>query len=341
MKGVDIAMYYSQKNRTNEQLVADIRMGYDVSENMELLYEQNLNLIRKIIKPYVHCIEQEDAEQEAFFGLREAVYRFEPLEDVAFMTYAKFWILQSVRRYIDQCGSCVRIPSYFRQQMHKYKKTLTEIEQTEGRTPNDSEMADRLNTTVDTIQAVRVYLQGVSSLDSPVSADDDTFTLGDTIADDTADTETTTVDKLMDAKKSEIWDIVAAYTTARQNAVLRDYFLFGRSIPVIADSYHLSTQMVSQIKNDGLKRLRIGKARRTLIEKFEVVDAGIYRNSVNKFNGRGSTVEHIAIKHIQLESEHKQMINRLRSQFQQSGDDRMLDCLDDFEKKCKELELRG
>lgn len=62
---------------SNETLVERIRDGYSVSENMQALYEGNLPLIKKFIKPYAAYAEFEDIVQQSYFGLWEAVQRYE------------------------------------------------------------------------------------------------------------------------------------------------------------------------------------------------------------------------------------------------------------------------
>lgn len=114
---------------TNEALVERIRNGYSVTGNMQLLYENNLPLIKRYIKPYTAYEPMEDCLQEAYFGLWEAVKRYETSENVLFMTYAGYWIKQSVQRYIEKCGAVVKIPSHTRQKIARYKKTVERLSQ--------------------------------------------------------------------------------------------------------------------------------------------------------------------------------------------------------------------
>lgn len=57
---------------SNEEIVQEIQNGINVTENMELLYRQNMPLIRRFIKPYSHYENMEDLEQESYFGLFSA-----------------------------------------------------------------------------------------------------------------------------------------------------------------------------------------------------------------------------------------------------------------------------
>ncbi len=83
---------------TNEQIVEKIRNGYSVTENMQLLYESNLPLIKRMVKPYAAYENAEDLLQETYFGLWEAVQHYESSENVLFMTYASAFIYDSYER---------------------------------------------------------------------------------------------------------------------------------------------------------------------------------------------------------------------------------------------------
>ena len=161
---------------------------------MQLLYESNLPLIKKFIKPYAAYEPVEDLVQESYFGLWEAVQHYETSANVRFMTYAEYWIRQSVQRYLEKCGSTVRIPSHTRQKIARYKKTVQELEQESGRMPTDNEIADKMRVPVGLLPELKIQMQGVASLDTPL-ADDNSLTLSDTIQADFS-LEDETIDKM-------------------------------------------------------------------------------------------------------------------------------------------------
>ena len=152
---------------TNEQIVSEIRNGYSVTDYMQLLYESNLPLIKKFIKPYAAYEPVEDLVQESYFGLWEAVQHYETSANVRFMTYVEYWIRQSVQRYLEKCGSTVRIPSHTRQKIARYKKTVQELEQELGRMPTDNEISDKMRVPVGLLPELKIQMQGVASLDTP------------------------------------------------------------------------------------------------------------------------------------------------------------------------------
>ena len=75
---------------TNEQIVSEIRNGYSATDYMQSLYENNLPLIKKFIKPYTAYECEADLLQESYFGLLEAVKRYETDRNVQFMTFAQY-----------------------------------------------------------------------------------------------------------------------------------------------------------------------------------------------------------------------------------------------------------
>jgi RNA polymerase primary sigma factor len=179
---------------------------------MQLLYESNLPLIKKFIKPYAAYEPMEDLVQESYFGLWEAVQHYETSANVRFMTYAEYWIRQSVQRYLEKCGSTVRIPSHTRQKIARYKKTVQELEQELGRMPTDNEIADKMRVPVGLLPELRIQMQGVASLDTPL-ADDNNLTLADTIQADFS-LEDETIGKCMPntlkADYGALWSVIQA-----------------------------------------------------------------------------------------------------------------------------------
>ena len=178
----------------NEEIVSEIRAGRSVSENMQLLYEKNLPLMKRTIKPFAAYEPMEDCLQEAYFGLWEAVQHYETSKNVRFMTYAEYWIKQSVQRYLENCGSTVRIPTHTRAKMSRIRKATSQLRQEQGKEPTVKEIAALLGASVEEVQEIQGYMQSVISLDTPI-AEDNSLTLADTLQADLS-LENDTIDKI-------------------------------------------------------------------------------------------------------------------------------------------------
>lgn len=297
---------------TNEQIVEKIRNGYSVTDNMQWLYENNMPLIKRALKPYTAYESIEDLLQEAYFGLWEAVQHYETSENVLFMTYAGYWIRQSAQRYIEKCGSVVKIPANTRRKIIRYNKTVQMLSQEHGGIPADKEIADCMMISQSEVSNLKYYSQGIASLDAPIREDAD-MSLGDNVRSD-FNLETSTIDKMYEEyTKKELWDIVERYTAERENRIIQEYFLRNKSMSEIAKEENLTVGRIREIKENGLRRLRRGKSKKTLMVEFEIADCGMYRNSMNKYNEHNftSTVEYIALRRAEIHEEYEKRMRKL------------------------------
>ena len=300
---------------TNEQLVEQIRNGYSVTDNMQLLYEQNIALIKHFIKPYTAYAELNDLLQESYFGLWNAVQHYECSENVSFMTYARYWIRQSVQMHVENCGSLIRIPNNMQHNIIRYKHVLARLTHTLGVVPTDSDIATDMGVPISTVQRIKTYIYSISSLDIPVNEDYET-TVGDTIQSD-LDVENDVIDKIYEEhSKNELWGIVERYTSTSGSNVITERYKHNKTYKQIADERGITSGRVRQIEHDSLRKLRRGDARRELMAKFEVIDSSMYRNGIGKFNEHDftSTVEYIAIRRTEIDEKYEELMNKYHSQ---------------------------
>lgn len=297
---------------SNEELVKRIRSGYSVTDNMQLLYGKNLPLIEKCVKPYASYEPMEDLLQESYFGLYEAVQHYETSENVLFMTYAPYWIRQAVIRYIEKCGSTVKIPGNTRQKIAKYKKAVEKLARVRGMVPTDSEVSACMGISVKQVQDIKIYMQSVISLDTPLTGNEDMM-LADTLQAGLS-VEDETIDKIYaEHSKNELWGIVEHYTSDRENQIIREYFINNKPMAQIAREQDLSLGRIRQIKEKGLRRLRMGKARRELSEKFDIAEAGAYRGGLNAYREHDftSVVEYVVMKRQDAQEEYERHLREV------------------------------
>lgn len=113
--------------------------------------------------------------------------------------------------------------------------------------------------------------------------------------------------------KNELWGIVEHYTSDRENQIIREYFINNKPMAQIAREQELSLGRIRQIKEKGLRRLRMGKARRELSEKFDIVEAGAYRGGLNSYREHDFTsiVEYMAIKRQDAQEEYERHLREV------------------------------
>jgi len=276
---------------------------------MQWLYEKNLPLIKSIIKPYAAFECEADLLQESYFGLWEAVQHYETSKNAQFMTYARFWILFSVRRYLEKCGSTVRLPSYIRQKLTNCSKAADQIRQRHGREPCIAEIASFTGIPEKIVRQLKAYARGVDSLDTPI-AEDGSLTLTDTLQGD-SDPENEAIDKIYDEHaKCELWCIVERYTTERENDIIREIFINKKTMAAVAREQGIGIERVRQLKEKGLRRLRTSKARWELLEKFEVAGAALYRGGLSNYRQHDfvSVVERVATRELEIEERYRKIL---------------------------------
>lgn len=291
---------------TNEELVQSIQDGFFVTEYMEKLYNNNLGMINKIIKKYTAYAETEDLLQESYFGLWEAVQHYESSENVLFIVYAAYWIRQSAIRYLEKCGFIVRMPSHRMQLLSRYKKIVRQLEQELRRTPTDKEVSQRMGISEKLLPELRIHMQGVASLETPLP-DDPTLSLSDVLKSD-FDLENDIIDKMYRENiKIKLWDIVGLHTTELESCILREYFAKKKTMTLIAKEQGITLYSVRMAKEKGLHKLRIGKAKRKLLNEIEVSETGMYRTGNCRFKIKGSSsVEEFILRKEKLEEEYQQ-----------------------------------
>lgn len=299
---------------SNEELVKQIRQGINETNNMEQLYNQNRGVIYKLAQKYAFNNDDiEDLLQEAYFGLYEAVKRYEDTAGVLFMSYASFWIKQAIIRYLENNGLTVRIPCHLNNKIMLYKKVVSAYKTHLGRKPLDNELRVHLKVSQQVLEGVKKdyhEFYNMRSLDELVPGTDGDIQLGDTVADPDIDVENGVVDRMLEEKKrAELWQIVKDNVTAEQNEVIAARYRNNMTFKQIGQVIGKSRQGAHALQKEALRKLRHLRIRRQLEEKFDINYSRAYNGSIAGFRNRWSSiVEDIAIKNIEEKQRYEQKI---------------------------------
>lgn len=285
---------------TNEELVIRIQNKVDVAENMLQLWQQTKAFIHFMALRYKGYAELEDLEQQGYIGLCDAVDGYRPEEGVPFINYAAFWIRQNMQRYVETCGSVIRLPSYARQRVRQYKRVCADFQKSQGREPSEREISRFLGLSLEEMEKVRkaVYMASTASLDNPSSEACEDMTIGDMVADET-DVEREILDRLQHEQlQAVLWPLVDGLPEG-QRKVIRMRYREGRTLQQVGEMIGCGKQQAYELHRKGLRELgKPGKAK--LLRPFlpEELAAQAYRgNGVETFNRTWtSSTERLALE---------------------------------------------
>lgn len=274
---------------TNEQLVARIQAGVDTAENMLKLWQQNRRYIYKLAMKYKGYEDMDDLQQEGYIGLCNAVQAYQPEEGVPFISYAAFWIRQAMQRYIEDCGTVVRIPVGRRQEALRYQKLCAAFAREYGREPADSEACRFLGVSLEALGRIKsaACMGRVGSLDKALTDEDQEATVGDLVPCD-ADIEGEILDKVQQEELAAvIWPLVDNLP-GQQGAVLRMRYQEDLTLTECGRRLGMTAEGARQQHGNALREMRrtsrSRKLRPFLPEAERIYSSGIAGTGVQAFD---------------------------------------------------------
>ena len=289
---------------TNEELVYKIQLKENTSENMMQLYEQVKDFIRAVAWKYRNSEELEDLEQEGFLALYPAIENYNPSAGCKFLTYAETWIRQRMQRYIQNQGSCLRLPVHCLEKVQKYRRFCSEYEQETGKYPSDCTAAYFLDFTVEQVKTIRVYacMASVGCLDAPVTGlegTEDSHVID--LVSSAENLEEETVERLAnDQLKKTLWGCVDELPEEQRDVIKRCY-QNGNALSRIGLSTGRTPAEVRKLHGKALKTLRRypygEKLRPFLPEDERIYSSALWGNGAEHFiRTWTSSTERVALK---------------------------------------------
>lgn len=233
------------------------KIKQDDQDALEKLTKANLRFVVSVAKQYQNQgLSLGDLINEGNLGLIKAAKRFDETRGFKFISYAVWWIRQSILQALAEQSRVVRLPLNRVGALNKIGKAFSNLEQEFEREPSASEIAEELEMTPyevsDTIKISGKHL----SLDAPFNQGDDNRLL-DVIQDDQ---QPPPDDYLLDESlKIEVQRALKTLSD-REAEVIRLYFGLGREHPLtleeIGERFSLTRERVRQIKEKAIRRLR-------------------------------------------------------------------------------------
>jgi RNA polymerase primary sigma factor len=232
---------------------------------LEALVCANLRFVVIIAKQYQHRgVGLSDLIEEGNFGLIRAAERFDETRGVKFISYAVWWIRQSILQALADQGHVVRVPAGQAGALRRIGHEANALSQELGREPTQRELASALGLSEGEIAAALPIARASISLHAPLGDDQDAQLL-----DILPDTDGPTPDSTM--ASADLTEALRAAMTAlrgREPEVVTMYFgLDGdepHTLEEIGDRFGITRERVRQIKDKALSRIRRSRQGRIL-----------------------------------------------------------------------------
>jgi RNA polymerase primary sigma factor len=255
---------YPLLTREHEVAVARRIRGGD-HHALESLVCANLRFVVIIAKQYQHRgVALLDLIAEGNLGLLRAAERFDETRGVKFVSYAVWWIRQSILQTLADNGHAVRIPAAQAGAMRRIGYQASQLTQELGREPTQRELAEQLGLSEGEIAAALPITRAALSLDAPM-ADDRGAQLMDILPDDDGPPPDAAA---ASADLASTLHHAMEILRGREKEVVTMYFgLDGdepRTLEDIGTRYGITRERVRQIKDRALSRLRRSKQRHAL-----------------------------------------------------------------------------
>ena len=217
------------------------------------LVNSNLRFVISVAKQYAgRGMSVEDLVSEGNIGLIKAAQKWDETRGIKFISYAVWWIRQSILQSLSDNSRSIRLPLNQINALNKINSTISKLEQDLQRIPTSSELSELLNIDEKKIELSLKSSNKVSSLDMLISTEGD-LTLLDTIS---SDSNTDDLVNQSDMNSNLIFLISKLYE--REQIIIKSLFGIGLDIKTISEvsmDLHLTPERVRQIKNLAIKKL--------------------------------------------------------------------------------------
>ena len=227
-------------------------------ESLEKLTKANLRFVVSVAKQYQNQgLSLSDLINEGNLGLIKAAQRFDETRGFKFISYAVWWIRQSILQALAEQSRIVRLPLNKVGSLNKINRAFAALEQEFEREPTTEEIANVLKLPVEEIETTLGVASRHVSVDAPFVDGED-----NSLLDVLENTNTPDTDKQLEYSESLRREIERSLSTLtkRQKDVLKLYFGIGLEHPVsledIGDILGLTRERVRQIKDKAIAKLR-------------------------------------------------------------------------------------
>jgi RNA polymerase primary sigma factor len=237
------------------ELAQRIRAGDRIA--LEKLTRANLRFVVSVAKQYQNQgLSLPDLINEGNLGLIKAAEKFDETRGFKFISYAVWWIRQSILQALAEQSRIVRLPLNQVGSLNKINKAFSKFEQENERKPSPEELAEVLDIPVDKIADTMKVSGRHISVDAPFVEGEDNSLLDVMINDDSPNADRALINESL---SKEIERVLAFTLSDRERDIVKKFFGIGvaeMTLEEIGDEFGLTRERVRQIKEKAIRKLR-------------------------------------------------------------------------------------
>jgi RNA polymerase primary sigma factor len=238
------------------ELAKKIKAGDQAA--LERLTRANLRFVISVSKQYQNQgLSLPDLINEGNLGLIKAAQRFDETRGFKFISYAVWWIRQSILQALAEQSRIVRLPLNKIGSINKINKTFAELEQRFERPPTSEELALELDMSVEDINQALKNTSRHISMDAPMGDEDDSSSMYEVMQSD--DSPRPDKELIHDSLRTEIERSLTTLSVRESDVVRLYYGLNGNhphTLEEIGVRFDLTRERVRQIKEKAIRRLK-------------------------------------------------------------------------------------
>lgn len=240
-----------------QEIELAIKIKQGDAEALEKLTKANLRFVVSVAKQYQNQgLSLGDLINEGNLGLIKAARRFDETRGFKFISYAVWWIRQSIMQALAEQSRIVRLPLNRVGALNKIGKAYSNLEQEFEREPSSEELATELQMDVDDISEAMTLSAKHLSMDAPFAQNEENRLL-DVLENEELPAPDTLL--MSESLKEEV-ERALSKLAEREAEVIRLYFGLNTDEPLtleeIGDKFNLTRERVRQIKEKAIRRLR-------------------------------------------------------------------------------------
>lgn len=248
-------------------LAQTIRNGGKEGERArDRLVSANLRFVVSVAKQYQHQgISLTDLINEGNMGLVKAAEKFDETRGFKFISYAVWWIRQSIMEALAVKSRIVRVPLNQVGIAGKVNRATEQFLQEHGRVPSNHELAQLTGIDEEQIDAAQGASGRTTSIDAPLGNEDDNSMADLLASDDSHFKSDSSLDK--ESMNQFINDLLKEVLNSREQKIIKESFGIGimeKSLEEIADEMGMTRERIRQVREKALRKIRYSKYASTL-----------------------------------------------------------------------------